>query len=250
MLISHRYQFIFLKPLKAAGTSVECFLEPLCRETPCVISEYGSETISAHGIVGYRGSSKGDSTYWHHMPANLVQKLHPDLFRNYRKISIVRNPYQKAISLFLWIGPLSYREAMDLAFKEPNQLRSLFLLFLKHQIKDLSLLTDASRLLIDSQLVIDHILYFEKLEEGLVGLVDRLSLPLSIQQLGWFKQSGCGSAGHCLEQYYCDASLDLINERCAWYFSLFDYDKYESMDSLLTSTRRMTRSSVPRFQAE
>ena len=250
MFICHPYQFIFLKPLKAAGTSVECFLEPLCREQPCKVREYGCEAISAKGIVGYRGQQRGNTTYWHHMPAKLIKTLHPNLFDRYHEISIVRNPYQKAISLFLWLGPLNYSEAQNLAEHNPDQLSNVFSLFLRHQIKDASLLSDKSRLLIDSQLVINHVLHFERIAEDLKELINRLSLPLSIEQLGWYKPSNANGLDHRLDQYYCDASLKMVNEMCEWYFTLFGYNKYDSMASLLTSTNKRTRSSIPRFQAE
>ena len=250
MLICHPYQFIFLKPLKAAGTSVECFLEPLCREQPCNIKEYRREAISSKGIIGYRGQQKGNSTYWNHMPAKLIKTLHPDLFDRYHKISIIRNPYQKAISLFLWLGPLNYSEAQNLSEHDPDQLLNLFSLFLQHQIKDTSLLSDKSRLLIDSQLVIDHILHFERITEDLKELINHLSLPLSIEQLGWYKPSNYNKLDHRLDQYYCDTSLEMVNEMCEWYFTLFSYNKYDSMASLLTSTNKRTRSLIPRFQAE
>ena len=50
------------------------------------------------------------------MPAKLIKTLHPNLFARYHKTSIVRNPYQKAISLYfeeLCTKTTKYKEASN-----------------------------------------------------------------------------------------------------------------------------------------
>ena len=245
MLICHPYEFIFIKPVKAAGTSVECFLEPLCHDQNEEIHEYGPEKIYANGIVGYRGPSKGDATYWNHMPSSQIQCLHPDLFKSYHKISIVRDPYQKAISLFLWLGPLTYVQAQEMAVSEPGRLHALFLLFLRSQPGIWALLTDYPRLLIQNKLIIDYILRYEQLSSDLSDLVKHLCLPLSLSELGYFKSSGRGNESHKLQQYFSGEALGLVNRVFELYFDLFGYYKYEHISDLLISSNRITRFSVP-----
>lgn len=245
MLICHPYQFIFLKPLKAAGTSVECFLEPLCRDDEVIIDEYGPEKVCANGIVGYRGPAKGHAIYWHHMSAAQISDLHPDLFHRYQKICIVRDPYQKAVSLFLWLGPLTYKQAQELAATSPNRLRSIFLLFLQCQRNVSDLLTDSSRLLMNGSLIIDHVLRYERLDHDLSDLIEKLSLPLSINELRHLKSSGRTSNRHILSQYFSSESLGIVNRYFDWYFSLFCYSKYDKISDLLTSSSNTTRSSLP-----
>lgn len=245
MLICHPYQFIFLKPLKAAGTSVECFLEPLCRDSEVLVDEYGPEKICLKGIVGYRGPAKRDAKYWHHMSAIQIRDMHPNYFQSYRKISIVRDPYQKAISLFLWLGPLTYLQAQELAASSPNRLRAIFLLFLQCQHNTSELLTDSPRLLIDGNLILDHVLSYEKLNLSLSHLIKELRLPLSLDRLRHLKSSGRTSNRHVLSQYFSRESLQVVNRHCDWYFSLFGYHKYEDISDLLTSSNSITRSSPP-----
>lgn len=245
MLICHPYEFIFLKPLKAAGTSVECFLEPLCQDSQDVIDEYGPEKIYSNGIVGYRGPAKGDAKYWHHMSAVRIQQMHPDLFATYKKISIVREPYQKAISLFLWLGPLTHVQAQELAANNPSTLRNIFLLFLQCQHNISDLLTDSSRLLIQRRLIIDYILRYETLETDLSDLIKELRLPLSISTLKSLKSSGRRGKQHKLSQYFSSEALQVVNKYFDWYFSLFNYRRYEDISDFNTSSKSTTRSFKP-----
>jgi hypothetical protein len=218
MLICHPHRFIFIKPIKAAGTSVECFLQPLCQEINDDVSEYTAESITTNGIVGYRGPSKGASKHWNHMPASRIKELYPVCFTQYAKISIIRNPYQKAISLFLWLAPLSHLEAMELASTNQNQLKNLFLLFLKNQQNIESLLSDSPRLLIQGEPIVDHTLRFESLKVDLCNLITTLSLPLAAENLGAYKMSGRANQNHDPKDYFCPESLEFVNSVFDWYF--------------------------------
>ena len=210
-----------------------------------MINEFGEEKICLNGITGYRGPAKGDAKYWHHMSAIKIQQMHPDLFQSYRKISIIRNPYQKAISLFLWLGPITNAHAQELAATSPSSLKSIFLLFLQFQHNISDLLTDSSRLLIDGNLVIDHILRYENLDADLSELIQQLRLPLTIEKLKHFKSSGRSSQGHDIHQYFSNEALQAVNIYFDWYFDLFNYSKYEDISDLITSSNNTTRSSSP-----
>lgn len=232
MLICHPHRFIFIKPIKAAGTSVECFLQPLCQEINDDVSEYTAERITTNGIVGYRGPSKGASQHWNHMPASRIKELYPDYFTKYTVISIIRNPYQKAISLFLWLGPLSHLEAIRLASTHQKQLKNLFLLFLKSKKNISSLLTDSPRLLLQGSLAVDHVLRFESLNCDLSALINSLSLPLSAENLGTYKVSSQSNQSHDAKSYFCTESLEFVNSVFDWYFRLFGYHKQDSIADL------------------
>lgn len=232
MLMSYPYEFIFIKPIKAAGTSVECFLQPLCQGENSPVSEFTPEQITDKGIVGYRGPSRGASQYWNHMPAARIKQLQPQLFNQFTKISIVRDPYQKTISLFLWLGPLSHEQAINMASEHSQLLHNLFLLFLKSQSNISALLTDAPRLLVNGNLVIDHILRFESIRSEVSGLVKDLRLPLSADKLSTYKMSGRGTQKHDAKRYFCSESLEFVNDTFDWYFRLFDYNKCESIADL------------------
>jgi len=106
VLISHKHRFIYIKNIKVASTSVEAFFEPYCidpREKH-VVTHRVDEKVSKYGIIGAR--QKGNYTVWHnHMTAEEIKKnIGNWKFDKYFKFSVVRNPYDKMVSLFHWRG--------------------------------------------------------------------------------------------------------------------------------------------------
>jgi hypothetical protein len=109
VLVSHEKEFIFLKTSKTAGTSVEMVLEPFCAPPNHQPSEKTRKIVSKHGVVGRRmiPSKKPSWLFrwqnrWaHHDPAAVVQRrLGKDRFLRYTKVSVARNPFDRAVSQF------------------------------------------------------------------------------------------------------------------------------------------------------
>lgn len=245
MIISHKFRFIFFKPVKAAGTSVECFLQPLCQNRNGSVREYCNEAVSTEGIVGYRGPDRANAVFWNHMSCRQVAFLLPEAFSSYTKISIVRNPYQKAISLFLWLGPLDYNQAMRMASEEPSQLKNIFFLFLKSQEGLRDMLTDESRHLLNGRQCIDRMLRFESLRTDLSKIVKDLDLPLDLRMLGRYKDSGGKDHPHDVRHFFSQQSISIVNNLCGNYCDSYGYLRYDSIEDLATSTKSITRSSLP-----
>jgi hypothetical protein len=242
MIISHQFRFIFFKPVKAAGTSVECFLQPLCQNRNISVNEYCNEAVSTEGIVGYRGPDRGNAVFWNHMSCRQVAFLQPEAFRSYTKISVIRNPYQKAISLFLWLGPLDYNQAMRMASEEPSHLKNIFFLFLQNQEGLRDMLTDESRHFLDGRQCIDRILTFESLRTDLDRIVKDLELPLDLNTLGRYKDSGGNGHPHEVRSFFSQESISIVNRLCGTYCDYFGYSRYGSIEDLATSTKSITRS--------
>jgi hypothetical protein len=209
------------------------------------IREYCHEIVGEEGVVGYRGPNRGNAVFWNHMPCRQVEFLQPEAFKSYTKISIVRDPYQKAVSLFLWLGPLGYSQAIRMSAEYPSQLKNLFLLFLKNQKGLEDMLTDESRLFLNGRPCIDRMLSFEDLRNDLGKLVRDLELPLDTQYLGRYKDSGSKGYAHKVEHFFIQESIDIVNRLCDKYCSYFGYSKYDSIEDLATSSKSMTRSLLP-----
>lgn len=116
MIISHEKQIIFIKTKKTAGTSFEIalshFCGPHCIITP--ITPADEDTRRALGFrvaqnyENYRWESHGMTsavTFYNHIPANRVKASIPrDIWESYRKVTIIRNPFDVAISRYYWQG--------------------------------------------------------------------------------------------------------------------------------------------------
>ncbi len=80
MLVSHDYKFIYIKPKKVAGSSIQAYLARYC--------ENG---------INYDRDPKS------HMKASKVKEIVGDeIWNSYLKITSVRNPWDKTVSLYHW----------------------------------------------------------------------------------------------------------------------------------------------------
>lgn len=123
VIISYQREFIFLKTQKTAGTSVELALSALCGPndvlTPLSPEEeqlrLGSTAPNVVVPTNYRPwwsriteltrivQARGASKYVSHMPAKVVRaRMDPDHFDRFRKVTIVRNPWDREVSLYFW----------------------------------------------------------------------------------------------------------------------------------------------------
>lgn len=149
MLVSHKRKFIFLKTVKTAGTSVEIFFEEFCVEEP-IFYEIGREKtnsmVSNIGIVGARRGRKlrigkifggfhtkfpgrrlgigklfgGVHTkFHHHKPAESLRRaLGREIWDDYFKFTIVRNPFDQLVSKFWWNNRSRRDELLAKGFDE------------------------------------------------------------------------------------------------------------------------------------
>ncbi|AVG23035.1 sulfotransferase [Pontimonas salivibrio] len=106
MLLSHSHRFVFIKPPKTAGSSVESALRLFCvanSEPEGVSAHIWPETISGAGIVTESGNTVPVTGLKPHMSIYQARTLiGAPIFDDYLKISIVREPFSRAISLFWW----------------------------------------------------------------------------------------------------------------------------------------------------
>ena len=231
MLLSYSHKFIFIKTVKTAGTSVEAFLEPYCCPPGHIVKHWTPSLVSDYGVVGRRWpqNDREDYGYYNHMPASDIIELHPD-FYEYCRITSVRSPYDRAISMFhyshsAWrpVGGIPLDEAIYLCSQgRQSELQELFLTFLRASFTD-----DKHLLTINDSLAVNRWIRYEHLQEDLEELVKYLQLPYQGQvsrTLPTFKQNRYGRPeAPPLSSYLSRSAIDLINEICSWTFTTFGY---------------------------
>jgi hypothetical protein len=105
MIISHKYKFIFIKTVKTAGTSIEVYLSDKCGEKDVFTPIH--PPVSPHRPRNY-------GSFYNHMPACEVRQSVPaEIWGNYYKFCVERNPWDKVLSLF---HMLNYRSGFELSF--------------------------------------------------------------------------------------------------------------------------------------
>jgi hypothetical protein len=188
MLISHQHRFIFLKTQKTAGTAIEIALRGVMHRgdviTPIsAVDERLSRQLGHLGPRHFRATlrqyrrrdwlrllSRGrlKKRFYNHMPAALVKAELPSaLWDGYLKISVERNPFDKAISSYYW------RTRKQ---RQPVSLDSYLLTCPTSEISNWPIYT------INDTPVVDVMLRQEQLDQDLAVLGQRLGLsaPLAL----------------------------------------------------------------------
>ncbi|MFT6867185.1 MAG: hypothetical protein ACJA08_002024 [Cyclobacteriaceae bacterium] len=157
MLVSHSHKFIFIKPKKVAGTSIQLYLARFCKD----------------GLVYARDPKS-------HMKAASVRKLVGEkVWNSYLKVTATRNPWDKTVSLYYWrrrkrpfyiylkrmlVGKPMYSLAVRFSFKE----------FVKELLKLGVLNEDKSITHVDGKLPDYHFIRFEHIHADLENLCEKI----------------------------------------------------------------------------
>jgi len=157
VIISHKYQFIFLKTLKTAGTSIEIFLSGHCGHEDIVTPIFPH--VKPHFARNFQ-----EGGFLDHIPALEIQRrISSDIWNNYHKFCVERNPWDKTLSHYYL-----------LKFRANNNL-SLDEYFAKKQFcLNYPIYTDRA-----GGTIVDKIIKYENLAHGLQTTFDMLGIPFS-----------------------------------------------------------------------
>ncbi len=188
MILSHEKKFIFLKTRKVAGTSLEMVFSRVCGPRD-IITVFGGKHNVSQDEEDMRVSGGGwpaqnyalpltESTprqlvsqllkrrrlrqFYEHMPAEAVRDaVSPAVWSEYFKFSVIRNPFDFAVSNYHWYRKTGRTEQDFRSFLLDNAWAQ----------------TVNSRITeIDGEPVVDFMLRYEYLAEDLVTLSEHLNI--------------------------------------------------------------------------
>lgn len=188
VLVCHDPPFICLKTFKSASTSIEGYFQRWCLPP----EESGrprvgvAESVTEHGIVGRRGIDNDPEAEWvgHMSAAEVHRRLPRATWNGALRFCSIRNPFARMVSLYL----MQHREdaAAIEAASPPEKVRR-FATWLAGQGR---ISTDRRIYAIEGRVVVDLFLRYERLEEDLAALCDRLGLPWEPERLPEFRRIG------------------------------------------------------------
>jgi hypothetical protein len=217
MLVSHRHKFIYTKTVKTAGTSVESYFERFCMPAGAWSqSHLRDEHVSEAGIVGVRAAiPPAGCRYWNHMPAKLIRERVGEVWNQYFKFCVVRNPYDKVTSAFYYFQRLEKRPFTSIADEQARLER--WLLSSAHVLP-----IDRDKYLIDEKFCLDSVLRYETLTADLETLCGKLGLPYDPSWLPRFK-TGTRPPHGITRDLYTAKSKEIVAAAFSFELEYFGY---------------------------
>ena len=172
MIISHKYEFIFIKTHKTGSTSVEVDLASKCAATDIVapVNEFDkeNEVTGKHFPRNYKG-------YKRHMKIEKVRNQFKNMkkFNSYFKFCVEREPVDKLLSHFYW----DYKTILTNKFFKENvdTLWKAFIFGPFHKYN-----ANLNHWTIDGELAVDKILRYENLKEELTQTCKQLGFDIEL----------------------------------------------------------------------
>ncbi|SFR58684.1 hypothetical protein SAMN05216203_1604 [Marinobacter daqiaonensis] len=226
MIVSHKYRFIFIKTLKTAGTSVEVFLSDHCSEddivTPVFPPEKSHVPRNHKGLWnpvydliekdgrGIRRAARdllARRKFYNHIPARILRhRLPSDVWNNYFKFCIERNPWDKTLSHFHMVrertgGVLTFDEYLasgKFCFNHPIYLDN------------------------NGDLLVDRVIRYESLSDELAEVFSMLDVPYD-GKLGVQAKSEHRRDKRPYTEVYSEASRKIVENAFRTEIRLHDY---------------------------
>ena len=242
MILSHRHRFIFVKPRKTAGSSVEVALSRLLEPGDVATSLARDEEPLR---VVQPGVRVGSGWFWPESPFQPPRRLrnhsglskvygafHPEV-RHYKVVSMTRNPWDRAVSLFFYhVRHTDIREqnvaAQKASFRRFTHFYGPWTWLDTVSVHKRERALDSARILyfFRGRCRADYVIRFEFLEQDLNGLQDYLGLPERPSVEGIRLKVGIrpGGTKQRWTDFYDDETRELVAENCRWEIEQFGYD--------------------------
>lgn len=201
MIVSHKYQFIFIKTAKTASTSIEVYLSRYCGEEDVLTPIFPEEPM--HFPRNFESGG-----FRRHMPAEAVRRIvSREIWKNYFKFCVERNPWDRMLSHYHMIN---FRAGGTLTLDEYFERNKFCINYPKYMDHD-------------DNVLVDRIIYYEELHSGLNEVFDQLGVPfdgdLGVRAKGDYRSD----RRHYLE-VYTPGQAQRISEVCAQEIRLHGYE--------------------------
>jgi hypothetical protein len=221
MIISHTHKFIFLKSFKTAGTSIDSTLSNFCSGDDIVtpINDYRHNRNERgeflHKAMNAEEFIKLNLPNLQHPEARIIKDMvASEVWNNYFKFSIARNPWDRAISYFYWdmrndprLKPKKrFYHHLGVPYDELGQLRKLFSEF----IKNTHLPSNDPFYILNGELCVDFLIRYENLSKDFDEVLARLRLPhVDLPRL----KRGIRAGGYHYSEYYDEETMEIVAEQ-------------------------------------
>ena len=181
-MISHEYKTVFLHIPRTGGTSIK----------------------SAFGFVEYEGdiiTKESTGLGEIYKTAQQIRQIFPQVYENYYKWTIVRNPWEREVSIFNSNPVEGDKKSVQKQFIDNIKAK----INNKKQIK-----SQASFLMIDGDVHVDHIVRYESIDSQWPIVCEKINKPYEpLPRL--LKGANSQFSKH---EIYTQESIDLVSELC------------------------------------
>ncbi|SLN19037.1 Sulfotransferase family protein [Pseudoruegeria aquimaris] len=219
MIISTQYNFIFVHIPKTAGMSVTDAFQKYGRPQGRSLLRSFSRRLP------FRESPAKAHFRYHDPASTFVRKLGPEVFERFLSFSVVRNPFDHAVSHYEYmkqfrikdiaekVGQLSFEEYLDYRRQPPRGKDTIF-----------ARLPNQSHYLTDGAgtLLVKRLARFERLEADLSAIAEELALPEF--RLRHINKTKSKSEKKPYQDYYTPQTEAIVREIYKPDFALLGYD--------------------------
>lgn len=184
MIISHKYKFIFIKTKKTAGTSIEIALSkflgdndiitPITPEDEQTRARFGFREpqncvvpIRVYSLKHWRSLilKRERVSFFNHMSASCIKALvDRNVWETYFKFCFERNPWDKVVSWYFWEHRTEPRPSISEFIESGGADKA-------------SGLSGIELYSINDKIAVDRVCFYEKLEEEIEYIANRVRLP-------------------------------------------------------------------------
>ena len=208
MPISHQYKIIFIHIPKTAGTPIEYALGMHGDRHSVGVKPYIDQTWDEKFFFG--------NGLQHLRAIEIRRRIGKEKFDTYYKFSVIRNPYERLVSNFAWIGGKWARQEY-LTKKEFKQrvleIDKTNYMKRKHLAPQYLFLFDEN-----NTLLVDDIIRYESFSEGIKKIENKINIDMALERR-------MASYHYDYVSYYDSELIEIVNELYDLDFKLLSYEK-------------------------